>query len=218
MEIITTIFEFLINRIYTLTKDYGVTIVIITIAIRFCLIPFNIKQRLQMKKQQETNREANALKAKYGRDTEKLNSELQQLYQKNGTGIGSCLVPFLQLPIMLGLYKAIQVITTAGATTILLPWITSILLKDHLLLLPIATIIMQLLPQIYPYLCFFKNLELQKAPLSSVLMILFANSFFVFSIPSGIGLYYFTSGLFTALEQFILNLIDAHRAKIASAT
>lgn len=202
--------------VYELTKDYGVAIVIITLAIRFCLVPFHIKQRKQMKKQQETNREIEAIKAKYGKNKEKLNLELQKVYQKNGTGMGSCLLSFIQLPVMYGLYQAIQMITLAGATTVLLPWVASILVQDKLLILPIATVVIQLLPQTYPYLRLFKGLELQKAPLSTTIILLITNSCFVFLLPSGIGLYYFVSGLFAALEQFIMNLVDARKIKLAT--
>ena len=217
MEMLAQLFGLLINGIYGLTKDYGVAIVIITIAIRACLIPLNIRQRQQMKKQQETSKEVEALKAKYGKNQEKLNQELQKLYQKNGTGMGSCLLPFLQFPIMYGLYHAIQLVTLAGATTVLLPWVASILVRDQLLILPIATILVQILPQTYPYLKFFKDLKLQKAPVATILILLLTNSFFVFVIPSGIGLYYFVSGLFGAIEQFIVNLIEVRRLKAVGA-
>ena len=117
---------------------------------------------------------------------------------------------------MYGLYKAIQMVTLAGATTILLPWVASILVRDQMFILPIATIIVQLLPQTYPYLGFFKALKLQKAPLPTILILLLSNSLFVFSIPSGLGLYYLISGLFVALEQFVSNLIDVHKEKKVS--
>lgn len=217
MEILTQAFTFLINMIYELTKDYGVTIVFITVAIRSCLIPLNIRQRKQMKKQKETRRQVEEIKAKCGNDKEKLNAELQAYYQKNGTGMGGCLLSFIQLPIMIGLYKAIQAVTLAGATTVLLPWVTSILVRDQMLILPIATIIVQLLPQAYPYLRFFKALEQQKTPLPTILILLLSNSLFVFAIPSGVGLYYFVSGLFVALEQFIVNLIEVCNTKVLGA-
>lgn len=217
MELLTQVFELFINGIYALTKDYGIAIVIITIAIRSCLIPLNIRQRKQMKQQQQTAQQVEALKMKYAKNPKKLEEELQKLYQQNGTGMGSCLLSFLQLPIMYGLYKAIQLITFAGATTILLPWVTSILVRDQLLILPIATIIVQILPQTYPYIGFFKGLKLQKTSLPAMLILLLTNSCFVFAIPSGLGLYYFVSGLFVALEQFILNLIDARNLKLANA-
>lgn len=217
MEILAQIFEIIINWIYSFTGDYGIAIVIITIAIRTCMIPFNIRQRKQMKQQKEIAKEIESIKAAYGKNKEKLNSELQKVYQKNPTGMGNCLLPFIQLPIMYGLYNAIRMITLAGATTIVLPWVTSILVRDHMLILPIATVVIQILPQTYPYLRFFKDLELQKAPLPTVLILLLANSLFVFAIPSGIGLYYFVSGVFTALEQFIVNIAEVQKRKAMSA-
>ena len=216
MEILAQLFEIIINWIYGLTGDFGIAIIIITVVIRSCLIPLNIRQRKQLKKQQKTNQEIEEIKAKYAKNEEKLNRELQKVYQKNGTGIGSCLLPFIQLPIMYGLYKAIQMVTLAGATTILLPWVASILVRDQMFILPIATIIVQLFPQIYPYLRFFKALKLQKAPLPTIIILLLSNGLFVFSIPSGLGLYYFVSGLFVALEQFVVNLSEMHKAQKAS--
>lgn len=217
MEILAQIFETAINWIYGFTGDYGVAIVIITIAIRACMVPLNIKQRSQMKKQKEISVQVEQLKARYGKNQKKLNEELQKVYEKNPTGVGSCLLPFLQIPVMYGLYNAIRVIALAGATTVLLPWVTSILVRDHMLILPVATVLVQILPQTYPYLRFFKDLELQKASVPSLLIILLTNSVFVFAIPSGIGLYYFVSGLFTALEQFVVNLIEVWKRKQLAA-
>ena len=212
MEILTQIFGYAIDWMYGLTGDYGIAIVMITLVIRSCLVPLNVKQRRQMKKQKEISREVEELKAKYEKNQEKLEKELQKLYQTKGTGMGSCLLPFLQLPVMYGLYSAIQMITMA-ATTVLLPWVASILVRDQMLILPIATVIVQILPQTYPYLSFFKGLELQKAPISTILVILLSNSFFVFMIPSGLGLYYFVSGLFVAVEQLIVNVVEAGKVK-----
>lgn len=213
MEMLVQFFETMINGIYAFTGDYGVAIVMITIVIRACMVPLNIRQRTQMKKQKEVSAQVELLKARYGKNQKKLNEELQKVYEKNPMGLGSCILPFLQIPVMYGLYNAIRVVALAGTTTVLLPWVTSILVRDHMLILPIATVLIQILPQTYPYLRFFKDLELQKAPLPTIMILLLANSLFVFAIPSGLGLYYFVSGLFTALEQFIVNLIEAQKRK-----
>ena len=213
MEMLVQFFETMINGIYAFTGDYGVAIVMITIVIRACMVPLNIRQRTQMKKQKEVSAQVELLKARYGKNQKKLNEELQKVYEKNPMGLGSCILPFLQIPVMYGLYNAIRVVALAGTTTVLLPWVTSILVRDHMLILPIATVLIQILPQTYPYLRFFKDLELQKAPLPTIMILLLANSLFVFAIPSGIGLYYFVSGLFTALEQFVVNLIEAQKRK-----
>jgi len=216
MEILAQIFETMINGIYAFTGDYGVAIVVITIIIRACMVPLNMKQREQMKKQKEISVQVELLKDKYSKNQKKLNEELQRLYEKNPTGVGSCILPFLQLPVMYGLYQAIRMVAMAGATTVLLPWVASILVRDHMLILPLATLVVQILPQAYPYLTFFKDLELQKASVPSIAVILLTNSLFVFAIPSGLGLYYFISGLFVALEQFSVNLIEVRKRKVVA--
>ena len=64
MEILAQIFETMINGIYDFTGDYGVAIVVITLIIRACMVPLNIKQRAQMKKQKEISVQIEQLKAK----------------------------------------------------------------------------------------------------------------------------------------------------------
>ena len=95
MEILAQIFETMIYGIYDFTGDYGVAIVVITLIIRACMVPLNIKQRTQMKKQKEISVQIEQLKAQYGKNQKKLNEEMQKLYEKNPTGIGGCILPFL---------------------------------------------------------------------------------------------------------------------------
>lgn len=217
MDILVQIFQYMIEWIYHYTGDYGVVIVLITVAIRTVFIPLNLRQRKQIKKQQQFSERIENLKHKYRNNAQKRNAELQKIYQENGTGIMGCLPMLLQIPLMWCLYNAIRLTIVVGTTTRLLPWVSSLLVRDQMLILPIATLIVQLLPQIYPYICFFKRLNLQKTPFSVMVTMFLANGFFVFSIPSGIGLYYFISGFFVAIEQLIGNLLEVHRAKVQTA-
>lgn len=202
-----------IEWIYQLTGDYGVAIVLITIVIRLFLIPLNIQQRKQMKKQQEISREMERLKAKYRNDPQKMNRELQKLYQEKGVGTAGCLVSLIQFPIMMCLYYGIRLTAAAGTATILLPWVSSLLVRDQSFILPSATLIVQFLPQIYPYLNRFKVLGLQKMSPSMMVTMFLMNSMFVFVIPSGVELFYFVSGAFSAAEQWIVNCAAVNRVK-----
>lgn len=127
------------------------------------------------------------------------------------------LLSVMQLPIMIGLYNAIRLISATACATVLLPWISSLLVRDSMFIMPVATLIVQILPQTYPYLKLFRTLKLRKQPVSSIIAMLFVNSLFLFMIPSGVGLYCFTSGLFQTLEQFIFNLIAVQKVKIQEA-
>lgn len=47
-----------------------------------------------------------------------------------------------------------------------------------------------------------------------LIMSLIMNGMFIFVIPSGIGLYYFVSGLFQAIEQFAYYQVCVHRKNV----
>lgn len=206
MNIIIQFFKQIIEWIYGFFGDYGVAIVLITMAIRILLMPLNMKQRKQSLKTQSISREAESIKKTYGSDQQKMKEELQKLYQKNGAGAGSCLLGLVQLPIMLCLYHAIRLTVAAGTATVLLPWVSSLLVRDQTLLLPAVTLLIQLVPQTYPYISFFQSLKQQKPSVGMMLILLVSNGLFAFMIPSGVELYYLVSGAFSALEQLMLNL------------
>lgn len=201
-----------IELLYALTGDYGIAIVCITVVIRVLMLPLGRQQRKYAQNQQELNQEVEALKEKYKKNPEKMNDELQKLYQTKGVGGGGCLVSLLQFPVMICLYQGIRLTAAAGTATVLLPWVSSLLVRDQMFILPIATIFVQILPQIYPYLPYFKALRLQKPSVPMVLTLMLTNSIFAFMIPSGIGLYYFVSGLFYAGEQFAVHCAEMKRA------
>lgn len=189
--------------------DYGIAIAGVTLCVRLLLLPLGIRQRKQMKKQEAVNAQAELIRKKYSSDRERMNQELQKLYQQEGVSLSGCLIPFLQLPVMAGVYHAIRLLAAADAATILLPWISSLLERDRLMILPLATILIQMLPQLYPYMKWFRALKLNKTSPGMAVMLLAVNAAFVFTIPSGVGIYYFVSGLFTAVEQFVENLLEA---------
>lgn len=211
MNILSEGLRQIMEWLYGFGGDYGVAIVLVTVLVRLLLLPLNAKQRKQMKKQQEISGQVEVLKERYRKNPQKLNDELQKLYKREGTGAGGCLIGFLQFPIMMCLYYAIQATAAAGTATVLLPWVSSLLKRDQTLILPVITLVVQILPQTYPYIRFFKELNLQKMPLPMILSTLFMNSLFVFVIPSGVGLYYFVSGLFSAVEQLVVNVLAVRR-------
>lgn len=204
-------FEQIIKWLFCITHDYGMAIIIITIGVRFLLLPFSIKQRKQVVKQQEISKQVEEIRNKFKNNKEKQEKELAEFYSKNGIGMGTCLTTIIQFPIMICLYNAIRHVTAIECGTIILPWISSLLVKDPLFVLPIATIIVQILPQLYPYLKIFKSLNLRKQSGNMLISMMLMNSIFVFTIPSGVGIYYFVSGLFSLVEQFIYNIISIRK-------
>lgn len=206
MNVIADFIGQIVQTFYGLTGDYGIAIVMITLSIKLLLLPLNIKQRAQLEKQKEVNQKVAEIQKKYANNQNKMNEELQKVYAENGLGSMGCLSTLIQMPIMIGLYHGIRSVITEDATSVLLPWISSLLLSDATGILPIGTLILQALPMLFPYMPCFEKKQLQKTPMGTIIMLLVMNGMFVFMIPSGVGLYYFVSSLFTVIEQFIFLL------------
>lgn len=217
MEIVSNVFKVIIDFFYGYVGDYGIAIVLITILMRLVLVPLNYKQREGTKKQQEINKQVEQIKEKYKNNEKKIQDEKQKLLSSNkGMGLG-CLLMFLQLPIMIGLAGAVRAISTAGATSVLLLGGGSLLDKDSTYILPILTLAVQSLPQIFPYINYFKKLELPKSNLSMMIVLVAMTGFVTFSFPTGVGLYYLVSGICGLIEQLIMNIVAVKRLEATLA-
>ena len=203
MNVIADFIGQIVQVFYAFTGDYGIAIVMITLAIKLLLLPLNIKQRAQLEKQKEVSQKVVEIQKKYANNQNRMNEELQKVYAENGIGSMGCLSTLIQMPIMIGLYHGIRNVITEDATSVLLPWISSLLLSDVTGILPIGTLVLQVLPMLFPYIPCFGKKQLQKTPMGTIIMLLVMNGMFVFMIPSGVGLYYFVSSLFTVIEQFV---------------
>lgn len=139
-------------------------------------------------------------------------------WQRRGTeaaqaGAGSCLLLLLSLPVLTGLYRTVLAGAAESAGSMLCPWAASLLSRDPCGILPVLSAVVQIVPQTYPYLTFFRELDLPKASkgmvLSSALMVFLI----CLPLPAAAGIYYLTSGLFNALEQALKNGIRVYRLR-----
>ena len=90
-------------------------IVVFTILVRLATFPLTLKQQRSSKAMQELQPELKKLQEKYKNDKERLAQAQMELYREFGFNpLAGCLPLVIQLPIMLGLYRAI--ITTLAAT------------------------------------------------------------------------------------------------------
>jgi YidC/Oxa1 family membrane protein insertase len=90
-------------------------IIVFTILIRVATYPLTLKQQRSSKAMQELQPELKKLQEKYKNDRERLAQAQMELYREYGFNpLAGCLPLLIQLPIMLGLYRAI--VTTLAAT------------------------------------------------------------------------------------------------------
>lgn len=108
-DLITVPLGYIIELIYKLVQNYGLSIIIFTIIIKMLLIPLNIKSQKAMKKQQKIQPILAELQKKYANDQQKLQTEMMKLYKDNDVSMtGGCLPMLIQFPILIGLYRVIQ--------------------------------------------------------------------------------------------------------------
>jgi YidC/Oxa1 family membrane protein insertase len=83
-------------------------IVVFTILVRLATYPLTLKQQRSTKAMQELQPELKKLQEKYKNDREQLAQAQWELYREYGVNpLAGCLPILVQLPIMLGLYRAI---------------------------------------------------------------------------------------------------------------
>ena len=100
----------LLHFFYGIIGNYGLAIICLTIVVRGCMVPVSRKQTQSMVKMQELKPEMDRLAKKYKDDRQKQAQAQQELFRKHGVNpLGGCLPIFLQLPIFIGLYRALAV-------------------------------------------------------------------------------------------------------------
>lgn len=92
---------------YDLTKDFGLAVVLVTVGIRLVLYPLFVTQIRNQRAMQEIAPAMSELKAKYGKDRERLTQEQMKLYRERGYNPAmGCLPLLLQMPLLFAMYAA----------------------------------------------------------------------------------------------------------------
>lgn len=93
---------------YAIVPSYGLSIALLTIAVRVLLIPLTTKQVKSQQAMQRIQPELKRLQAKYKDDRTKLNEEMMKFYKENEVNpVAGCLPLLLQTPLFIVLYRLI---------------------------------------------------------------------------------------------------------------
>lgn len=90
-------------------RDWGLAIMLLVIIVRLLLHPITKRSQISMQKMTKLGPEMEKLKKKFGDDKEGLQRAQMELYKEQGfTPILGCLPMFLQMPIWIALWSALQ--------------------------------------------------------------------------------------------------------------
>lgn len=212
---------FIIIKLGNIVKSNAIAIVIVTLIIRLALYPNTKKTLMQSENMKKANPEIKRIEKKYEGKTDnesvtKKGQEMMAVYKKyNIKPLSGCLFAFIQLPILLAFYEAINRVPAIFEETFLginMGTTPSVAIANgawyYIIICIVLVIITYLSYKLNPSMSVAGNDQLgmqQKmmAPMMTVFIGIMS-----FSLPTAIGLYWITSSLFTIFQN-----LSIHRGK-----
>ena len=103
------IFGYLLNLIYGVVNNYGLAIILFTIAVQIILLPFSIKQQKTMIKNNKIQAKVKELQEKYKNDQVRLGQETMDLYKADKMSpCSGCLGSILQLILFVSIFYLVR--------------------------------------------------------------------------------------------------------------
>jgi len=101
--------EEVLRILYSVTHNYGLAIILLTIIIRVLLYPLMQKQMTSMRETQKIQPLMQDIQKKYKNDKERLNQELMKLYKEHKVNpMGGCLPLLIQMPILILFFQVLR--------------------------------------------------------------------------------------------------------------
>ena len=108
-DIIRVPFGYLLDWLYSFTKNYGIALIVFSLIVKLVLLPVSIKSKRSMLQMSRLAPEVKALEKKYGDDKQKLQQAQMDLYREEGVSTtGGCLWSLIPLLILFPLYYVIR--------------------------------------------------------------------------------------------------------------
>jgi YidC/Oxa1 family membrane protein insertase len=204
-------------------RDYGITIILLTILVRVITFPLSQSSMKSMNKMKLLQPKINTIRERFKKNPKKMNEEIMAMYREEGVNPlnPGCLPMFLQMPILFALFVVLQkAIELRGAHTWMIPWVKDLSQPEILISLqqmhidkffpngiPMYGYGIAVMPIVMAILTFFQNKMTIKDPnqkamiyFMPVFMLVLFNNF-----PAGLVFYWTFSNALGILQQYILN-------------
>lgn len=216
VQFFVTPLAWVIIKIGSLVKSYGVSVMLVGLLIRLIMMPLTAKTMKQSQNMQKAQKELSRLEEKYRNRTDKdalmqRNQEMMQIYNKyNIKPLGSCLMSFIQIPLFLAFLEAINRIPVIfeeylGAYQLGTTPLVALKNGNYYYIILIALIILT------TYLSLSYNMknststeQQSQMKYMTIFMIVFI-SIASFSLPTAIALYWIVTNGFSVIQNFVLS-------------
>jgi YidC/Oxa1 family membrane protein insertase len=200
---------------HRIAPNYGVDIILLTVAIRLLLLPMSIKSQRSMMRMQRLQPQVERIKEKFKDDKERLNREMVDLYKRNHVNpMGGCAPMALQLPIFIGLYYALSNAVELRHAPFV-GWIRDLSAPDCLRIpgmppLPMTECggipVLVLLMGISTFLQQWMSPQTADPSQQRMMMLMpIVFTVMLVNFPAGLSLYYLSSNVVGVIQQYVLN-------------
>ena len=183
----------------TVTKNYGIDIIILSILIKIIFLPLTQISMKSMKEMQKVQPEMNRLKEQHKNDKAKLQQEIMLLYKRRKINpMSGCLPMLIQIPVFIALYNALQYTMEMRHAPFFF-WIKDLAAKDPIYITPIimgATMVLQ--QKMTPTAA-----DPTQAKMFLLMPVMF--TFLFLNFPSGLVIYWLTNNVLSIAHQYYMN-------------
>jgi YidC/Oxa1 family membrane protein insertase len=186
----------LLQKYHSLSGNWGVAIILLTITVKLVFFPLSAASYKSMAKMKLVTPRLTKLREMYGNDRAKLNQAMMELYKTEKINpLGGCFPILVQIPVFVALYwTLLAAIELRHAPFIL--WIKDLSALDPYYVLPILmTISMVIQTRMNP-----KPPDPIQAKVMTFMPFVFSVFFFFF--PAGLVLYWLVNNILSILQQW----------------
>ena len=106
---ISAFFAKVLEFFNSFTGNFGMNVILLTVAFRIVVLPLSFKQTKSMIAMQRLQPQLKEIQKKYKEDRETQGKEMMKLYKDNKVSpLGGCLPLILQLPILFALFEVLR--------------------------------------------------------------------------------------------------------------
>lgn len=183
----------------TVTRNYGIDIIIMSILIKIIFIPLTQISMKSMKEMQKVQPEMTRLRETYKNDKARQQQEIMLLYKRRKINpMSGCLPMLIQIPVFIALYNALQNAIEMRHAPFFW-WIKDLCAKDPIYITPLimgATMVLQ--QKMTP-----TSADPTQAKMFMLMPIMF--TFLFLSFPSGLVLYWLVNNVLSIAHQYYMN-------------
>jgi len=189
---------------FSVSGNWGIAIVLLTVAVKLILYPLTFQSTKQMAAMQKLQPKIDELQKKYKDKPDEVQKHMFELYKKEGVHpLGGCLPMLLQLPVFLALFFAVssnefKTILGAAGTKAQFLWIVNLSQPD-------PTYVMIVLIALTTYLT---SLTMPGGAAKQQKSMLYLMPGFIavisMSFPAGVQLYWVVQNLLTIAQQWYI--------------